>query len=181
VTIDIVIVDYDPGWPVAFEREAAALRAAFGSVAHRIDHVGSTAVPGLGAKPVIDIQVSVGALQPIDAYAQPLAACGYTFFEPPDGDLDDYPFFYKPTAWPHTHHVHVCASGSDREWVQLAFPAWLRAHADDRAAYEALKRDLARREWQHGDEYADAKTEFVARVIRDMRADPPLPLSGADS
>jgi GrpB-like predicted nucleotidyltransferase (UPF0157 family) len=166
MTVDIVIRDYDPEWPAQYEREAAVLRAAFGDVAQRIDHVGSTAVPGLGAKPVIDIQVSVASLLPLDAYRQPLEACGYTFF----GILDDYPFFCKPAAWPHSHHVHVCESGSDVEWRQLAFPAWLRDHPDDRAEYERLKRALAAQSWETGDDYANAKTELVERIIASIRA-----------
>src|SRR5690348_14073256 len=166
MTVDIVIVDYDPEWPAKFEREAAVLRAALGAVAHRIDHVGSTSVPGLGAKPVIDIQVSVASLLPLDAYRRPLEACGYTFF----GILDEYPFFKKPAAGPRTHHVHVCASGSDVEWRQLAFPAWLREHPDDRAEYEQLKRALAKQSWDSGDDYANAKTELVERIIEKIRA-----------
>jgi GrpB-like predicted nucleotidyltransferase (UPF0157 family) len=167
--IDIVVVDYDPRWPVEYERESAALRAALGTVAERIDHVGSTSVPGLAAKPVIDIQVSVVGLADLDRYRAPLEACGYTFSPPPGGELDDYPYFFKPAAWPHTHHVHVCEAGSDVEWRQLAFPAWLRAHPDDARRYEAVKRTLAQQVWETGDDYANAKDEIVASILAAAR------------
>ena len=105
----LVVVAYDPAWPAAFEAEAVRLRAALGTVAMRIDHNGSTAVPGLSAKPVIDIQVSVAALQPIAAYRDRLQAIGYVHV--PDPDDSFCPFFHRPARWPHTHHVHVVERG----------------------------------------------------------------------
>jgi GrpB-like predicted nucleotidyltransferase (UPF0157 family) len=158
----IEIAHYDPKWPLLFEQEADRLRAALGDVALRIDHVGSTAVPGLGAKPVIDIQVSVAALEPVDGYRLPLEGIGYTYTTVP------LPYFYRPEVWPHSHHVHVRESGSRDEQRTLAFRDWLREHDVDRAGYEALKRKLA--SGADADSmggrflYSEAKTEFVRDV-----------------
>src|ERR1700694_5991390 len=88
------LVRYDPGWPAAFEAEAIRLRTALGTLALRLDHHGSTSIPGLGAKPIIDIQVSVGALEPIAAYAEPLQTIGYTHV--PHSDDSFCPFFHRP-------------------------------------------------------------------------------------
>lgn len=104
----ITIVPYDTAWATAFEREARALSAALGSLALRIEHVGSTSVAGLAAKPVIDIQVSVARLSPLEPYAGVLQGLGYRFI--PLGDFDAfYPFFAKPGNGP-AHTTCTCAS-----------------------------------------------------------------------
>src|SRR5271169_4529127 len=94
----IEVVPYDPGWPAAFEAEAARIRTALGGLALRIDHHGSTAIPGLGAKPIIDIQVSVATLQPLSAYRAALEAIGYIHVPHPDDTF--CPFFHRPQHWP---------------------------------------------------------------------------------
>src|SRR5205809_7876507 len=93
----VELAPYDSQWPVAFEAEAGRLRAAFGPLALRIDHNGSTAVPGLAAKPVIDIQVSVGSLQPLAPFLAPLASIGYVHV--PHADDAFCPFFHRPAVW----------------------------------------------------------------------------------
>jgi GrpB-like predicted nucleotidyltransferase (UPF0157 family) len=108
----IRIVPYDPAWPGMFAAESMNLRRALGPLALRIEHVGSTSVPGLDAKPVIDIQVSVRALEPRPPLLAALARAGYT--NVPQGDFDRvYPFFQKPEHWPCTHHVHLCELGGE--------------------------------------------------------------------
>jgi GrpB-like predicted nucleotidyltransferase (UPF0157 family) len=162
-----VIAPYDPDWPRAFEHERGRLAAALGAVAQRIEHNGSTAIPGLAAKLIIDIQISVARLSPFDAYAQPLVALGYTHVPHPDDDR--CPFFHRPAAWPHTHHVHVVESGGEEERRTLAFRDYLRDHDDLAREYEALKRALAGRIGFDAaparEAYAIAKTEFVERVL----------------
>jgi GrpB-like predicted nucleotidyltransferase (UPF0157 family) len=164
----IELVPYDPSWPAAFEAEATRLREALGALALRIDHHGSTAVPGLAAKPIIDIQVTVADLQPLAAYAGPLARVGYVHVAHPDDAR--CPFFHRPAGWPHTHHVHVVAAGGDEERRTLLFRDYLRAHDVEARAYERLKRDLASLMIGAGPEtreaYARAKTEFVQRIVR---------------
>jgi len=169
--MSILIEPYDSRWPARFEAEARRLRAGLGDLADRIEHVGSTAVPGLAAKPVIDIQVSLPDLSREDECRARLAELGYTFTRIP------LPYHHRPACWPHTHHVHLRASGSYDELRVLRFRDWLRTHPEDRAAYEALKRALA----EGADpstaagraRYSDAKTAFVRRI--EARAHGALP------
>jgi GrpB-like predicted nucleotidyltransferase (UPF0157 family) len=160
--MSILIADYDPEWPVIFEAEARRLRSVLGELALRIDHVGSTAVAGLAAKPVIDIQISVATLDPIDPYKGRLESLGYSYATRP------IRFFHRPADWPHTHHVHVCQAGGTDERRVLAFRDWLRQHPADRNAYEALKRELARNADAESVEgrsrYSIAKTDFIQEI-----------------
>lgn len=161
------IVSYDRGWPRAFEDEAARIRAALTTQALRIDHHGSTAVPGLGAKPIIDIQISVAALHPLAAYGAKLEAIGYVHVPHPDDSR--CPFFHRPALWPHTHHVHVVERGGREERRTLAFRDYLRDHLEVAFEYERLKRALAARitgiDAASQEQYAAAKTDFVERVV----------------
>jgi len=163
----IEVVPYDPRWPAAFEAEAARLRAALKTLALRIDHHGSTAIPGLGAKPIIDIQVSVVALQPLSAYGATLEALGYVHVPHPDDSF--CPFFHRPSQWPHSHHVHVVERGGREERRTLAFRDYLREHRDVAREYEDLKRTVAAQVADAGTEsqerYAVAKTDFIERVV----------------
>ena len=165
----IVVVPYDPAWPAKFERHAAMIREALGATALNIEHVGSTSVPGLSAKPVIDIQVSVASLVPHGRYVDTMATLGYRHVAL-SFDLV-YPFFYGPPAeWPGTHHVHLCDAGGEQEWKHLAFRNYLRAHPETAQEYLALKRELARTHDggtpQLMEAYSLAKSEFVSNVLR---------------
>jgi GrpB-like predicted nucleotidyltransferase (UPF0157 family) len=135
------IVDYDPGWPGEAARELARVGAALGDLAVRLDHVGSTAVPGLAAKPIVDLQVSVAALEPQRAYVEPLEAIGYLFV--PFATAPEYHFFGKPPERPRTHHLHVCQAGSVEELRHLAVRNLLRADPAEAALYEEVKRKSA--------------------------------------
>lgn len=163
----IEIVPYDPGWPVAFEAEAARLRRALNGLALRIDHHGSTSVPGLAAKPVIDIQISVATLQPLTGYGSKLEAAGYLHL--PHADDAMCPFFYRPAGWPHTHHVHVVERGGQEERRTLAFRDYLRDHAGTAREYERLKQMIAAQiagdDPDSREEYARRKTDFVEQVV----------------
>ena len=161
------IVSYNPAWPSQFEAEAVRIREALGSLAVRIDHNGSTSIPGIAAKPIIDIQVSVASLQPISAYRESL--CGIGYVHVPHVDDSFCPFFHRPSTWPHTHHLHVVKAGGDEERRTLAFRDYLCDHWDEAREYEQLKRNIAARLNPNDDEsreaYAHAKTDFVERVI----------------
>ena len=163
----IEVVPYDPGWPAAFEAEALRLRAALKELALRIDHHGSTAVPGLAAKPIIDIQVSVTTLEPLSAYGRHLEAIGYTHVPHPDDSF--CPFFHRPIHWPHSHHVHVVRKGGSEERRTLAFRDYLRDHSDVARGYEDLKRSVAATmmatDPESQERYARAKTDFVERFV----------------
>jgi GrpB-like predicted nucleotidyltransferase (UPF0157 family) len=107
------MVDADPTWPARFAAEAARIRAALGPLALRVDHVGSTAVPGLAAKPIIDIQISVAQVQPMHSYRPALEGLGYRHIPYPDPDgVVRYPFFGKPPTRPREFHIHLAQAGS---------------------------------------------------------------------
>jgi GrpB-like predicted nucleotidyltransferase (UPF0157 family) len=121
------MVDADPTWPARFAAEAARIRAALGPLALRVDHVGSTAVPGLAAKPIIDIQISVAQVQPMDPRPA-LEGLGYRHTPYPDADgVVRYPFFGKPPTRPRAYHLHVAQAGSHHERRHLAVRDFLRA------------------------------------------------------
>jgi len=124
----MMIVPYDPRWPAEFEAERDRIQTALGALALRIDHHGSTAVPGLAAKPIIDVQISVERLHSIEACAADLARLGYLHVPHPDDAV--CPFFHRPDTWPHTYHVHVVEAGGDEERRTLAFRDYLRAHGE---------------------------------------------------
>jgi GrpB-like predicted nucleotidyltransferase (UPF0157 family) len=135
------IVDYDPAWPALAGAELLRIGAALGPVAVRLEHVGSTAVPGLAAKPIVDLQVSVDALEPRERYVAPLERLGYLFVPAPESP--DYHFFAKAPERPRTHHLHVCQAGSEHELRHLAVRDFLHEHPDEAARYADLKRRLA--------------------------------------
>jgi GrpB-like predicted nucleotidyltransferase (UPF0157 family)/ubiquinone/menaquinone biosynthesis C-methylase UbiE len=167
MTPTIDVVPYDPAWPEAFEAERRRIAEALGGVAIRIEHNGSTAVPGLAAKPVIDIQIAVARLRPSEPYVSALASLGYTHV--PHEDDARCPFFHRPATWPHSHHVHVVEAGGEEERRTLAFRDYLRTHPAAAGEYESLKRRLAS-QFGAGDEvareqYADAKTAFVEQIV----------------
>ena len=161
------VVPYDANWPRVFSAERDRIAAVLNGVALRIDHNGSTSVPGLAAKPIIDIQISVERLHPIEAYAARLAELGYIHVPHPDDAF--CPFFHRPALWPHTHHVHAVQAGGGEERRTLAFRDYLRDHVETARAYAELKRRLAPQyiatEFSSHQAYADAKTAFITRVI----------------
>jgi GrpB-like predicted nucleotidyltransferase (UPF0157 family) len=154
------IVDYDPEWPALAETEMRAIEEALGGVAVRVEHVGSTAVPGLAAKPILDLQLSVEAIEPRDRYVGPLERLGYLFVPAPESP--DYHLFVKPGERPRTHHIHVCAAGSEHELRHIAVRDFLRAQSDEAARYEALKRDVAARHPQDRLAYIEGKEDYVS-------------------
>lgn len=156
----IEIVDYDPGWPTTFEAEAERLREGLGGVAVRVEHVGSTSVPGLAAKPNVDIQVSVPDVYDRDAYFPLLFALGYEHV--PDPDFRDYPFFGWPSAKvPRMFNLHVCQAGTETEQRHLRFRDQLRGDAVARDEYAALKRRLALECGNDIEAYVAAKDAFI--------------------
>jgi len=176
---EIEIMTYSPLWPTCFDEEAARLRAALDtSDVVAIEHFGSTAVPGLAAKPIIDILVGVRSLPQARRQAVPaLESLGYAFW----GDNPDqtHLFFVKglPPNGPRTHHVHIVepdapdarADGRSGFWDRLLFRDYLRAHPEEARRYGALKRDLAHRFRSDREAYTDAKREYVRSVTAKAR------------
>ena len=170
----IIIAPYDPAWPADFLAEAERIHLAFGELALRIEHVGSTSIPGLAAKPVIDIQVSVSSLEPRARYRTLMVDLGYTHF--PLGAFDlVYPFFKRPPGWPSTHHVHLCASGSEQERDHLAFRDYLRRNPAVAAEYASLKRKNASAydglTLESQERFSLSKSEFVRSVLARVAAE----------
>jgi GrpB-like predicted nucleotidyltransferase (UPF0157 family) len=158
----IRVVDYDPAWPALAAAEIPRIEAAVGEVAVRIDHVGSTAVPGLAAKPIVDLQLAVDAIEPRARYVRSLEGLGYLFA--PDPELPDLHFFGLPAERPRTHHLHVCAAGGEHELRHLALRDYLRTHPDEASEYGALKRDLAARHPGDRLAYIEGKERYVAAL-----------------
>jgi GrpB-like predicted nucleotidyltransferase (UPF0157 family) len=159
----VVVVDYDPAWPEMFEQLAAPVRAALGDLALRIEHVGSTSVRGLAAKPIVDISVVVGSESDVGAAIERLASVGYVH----QGDLgiEGREAFAAPEGLP-AHNLYVCDEDSLGLVNQLAFRNYLRQHAETATAYAALKKSLAARFPNDIDGYVDGKTDFVLEVLR---------------
>ena len=152
---------YDPAWPVMFAGECEAIRTALGPLALEVEHIGSTAIPGLPAKPVIDILVAVRKLEDAAACIAPLQALGYTFIDYPQNI--DRRFFRKGA--PRTHHLHIVEQGSVSYREHLAFRDTLRRDPALRQEYLELKTSLARQYRTDRARYSDSKTAFVQRVL----------------
>jgi GrpB-like predicted nucleotidyltransferase (UPF0157 family) len=158
--VGVRIVEYDAAWPVLAAQELERIGRALGPVAVRLEHVGSTAVPGLAAKPIVDLQLSVAAIESRARYVEPLERLGYLFVPAPESP--DYHFFAKPPEHPRAFHLHVAQAGSGHEFRHLAVRDYLRAHYDEATRYAALKRRVAARHPQDRLAYIAGKEEFVA-------------------
>jgi GrpB-like predicted nucleotidyltransferase (UPF0157 family) len=168
----IVVTDYDPAWPAMFEQERAKLAAALGPLAVAIEHVGSTAVPGLAAKPIIDLLAGVRRLDDAEPHCiEALQAIGYTFMPDYRSFLPDQLFFRKGVPGPWTHHVHVMQASGPGWERRLVFRDYLRAHPDVAAAYAELKRKLAAECKDDIAAYRSGKDAFVAEVMAKARQD----------
>jgi GrpB-like predicted nucleotidyltransferase (UPF0157 family) len=157
------VTSYDPDWPARFRAWRDRLAAALGRAAVRIDHVGSTSVPGLAAKPIIDIQVSVPNVDDERLYLCRAESAGLVLQLRERG----HRFLLPPATEPRDIHVHVCGSGSAWEHDHLLFRDYLRAHPSVRENYAALKKELIAR-WRHDRKaYGDSKTDFVLDTLAD--------------
>ena len=157
----ITLADYNPAWPAMFTREADRIRATLASLAIQVEHVGSTSVPGLAAKPIIDIVLVVPDSADEAAYVPALAAAGYKL-QNREPDWFEHRLLKGPDA---DINLHVFSAGASEIDRMVLFRDWLRDHDSDRDAYLAVKRDLARRTWRHVQHYADAKTAIVEQII----------------
>ena len=158
---EIVIADYDPAWPRQYEAHARVIRGALGSTLLRIEHIGSTSVPGLAAKPVVDILAVVPDSADESSYVPQLGAFGYLL------RVREPAFFehrmLRTTA--RDVHVHVYSPGSPEIGRNIRFRDRLRRSAEDRARYEAVKRNLARQTWPDVNAYAEAKTGVIESIL----------------
>jgi GrpB-like predicted nucleotidyltransferase (UPF0157 family) len=164
----IRVVAYDSQWPIRFERERTLLEQAIGPwVVGGIHHVGSTAVPGLDAKPIVDILIGVEDLEISRACFEPLAELEYLHSP---YLAEEMHWFCKPDPGRRTHHLHLVPYGSARYRDELAFRDRLRADPDKARDYADLKHRLAARFERNREAYTDAKAHFVARALAEAAA-----------
>ena len=166
---EIKIVDYDPDWPQKFETHANIIAEALGGSALRVEHIGSTSVPGLAAKPIIDILVVVRDSADESAYRAQLEAAGYVL-RVREPEWNEHRMFRTPEQ---DVHIHIYSAGCLEIQRSLRFRERLRRNIDDRRRYEKTKRELAAKEWPDMNAYADAKTEVIESIcsIADDGAD----------
>ena len=154
---DIKVVPPDPTWPATFAIERAKILTALGVKAVRVDHIGSPSIPGLGAKPIIDVGLNVLDVDRDEHYLPDLIAAGYQLRVREPG--------HRMVRTPDLGvHVHVCTAGSDWERRPLLFRDWLRYDQSDRAAYNALKNQLAQEDWPDMNAYAQAKGPLITEI-----------------
>src|SRR5947199_2351097 len=163
----IQIVDYDPEWPRLYEREAERVQSSLGDRVLLLEHVGSTSVPGLAAKPRIDMVLVVVDSADEPAYVPALEAAAYVLRI---RELDWYE--HRVFKGPDTDiNLHVFSQGCPEIERMLLFRDWLRSNASDRRLYECTKRELADRDWKYTQNYADAKTAVVEEILARARGE----------
>jgi GrpB-like predicted nucleotidyltransferase (UPF0157 family) len=168
----ITIQAYDRNWPTLYEQEKDRILAVLQGHVTSIQHIGSTSVPGLGAKPIIDIMIGVPSLAKADEFCiQPIIALGYNYIPEFEVETPERRFFRKETPeGVRTHHVHLVQINSDW-WVDhLLFRDYLRGSQEARRAYEAHKRELAEREWETSNDYSEAKSDCIMKLMEEARA-----------
>jgi GrpB-like predicted nucleotidyltransferase (UPF0157 family) len=158
----VEIAPYDPIWPARFAQLGRELRAGLGTTALRIDHIGSTSIPGMAAKPIIDIQISVAVFEPLDVYRLPLERLGYVFRA--DNTERTKRYFREAPGTPR-RHIHVRRAGSWAEQFALLFRDYLRTHAEEARLYESLKYQLATKYREDRQGYTDAKSPFIWEIM----------------
>jgi GrpB-like predicted nucleotidyltransferase (UPF0157 family) len=162
LTGPILLVEYDRAWPALFAREEARIRSILGERVVRLEHTGSTSVPGLAAKPVIDITMAVADVLDEAAWVPDLEAAGYRLvIREQEPDWYDHRVLKGPDT---NVNLHVFSAGCRELERMVGFRDWLRTHDDDRELYEATKRNLVKREWKFVQDYADAKGEVVEAI-----------------
>lgn len=162
---EVIITEYDPQWPQIYAQESAHLRTIFGDTLIEIAHVGSTSVPGLAAKPVIDLIAAVRSLADVERAAPALAALGYEALG--ECDIPGRLFFRK--GMPRTHHLHVVETDHYQWPDSLDFRDYLRTHPDEAARYADLKRSLAERFRHQREEYTGGKSLYILGVLTKAR------------
>jgi len=167
----ITLVPYDPAWPRLAAEAARLLRASRGAI-DQIEHFGSTAIPGLAAKPTIDIIASVPDLAALDPFAAWLQADGY---DDMSANFSFRRFFRKPPSSGPSFHLHLVTTDAWPTKSERLFRDWLLAHPAVAASYAALKAQLAIRFADDRDAYTEAKSDFIQSAVNDARHSRVLP------
>jgi GrpB-like predicted nucleotidyltransferase (UPF0157 family) len=163
--MQIVIRDYDPAWAARFQIESAKIKRALGPTALGIEHIGSTSVPGLAAKPIVDILVMVRAPEDEATYSPLLVAARYEL-RVREPEFCEHRMFRTPAR---DVHVHIFAPQTEPVIEYRLLREWLKKSPEDRELYASTKRALARQDWEDTNRYAEAKTEVVQTVLRHAR------------
>ena len=167
----IVIVEYDPQWPILFQKEKEAILEALGDLVLGIEHMGSTAVPGLPAKPLIDICIGLREIDDAMQCIEPLKKLGYEYVPEYEKVLPDRRYFRKGPPGKRTHHLHMWKMNTYGWKRHVLFRNLLRADPDMAQEYLALKHELAEKYGNNRPAYSDAKSEFIEAVMAKARAD----------
>ncbi|MBD0369224.1 MAG: GrpB family protein [Pyrinomonadaceae bacterium] len=167
---EVVIVEYNPAWPARFEEEKARILNLIGSWVERVEHIGSTSVPGLGAKPIIDIMIGIRSLADAPECIRRLETIGYEYISKHEAMLPERRYFHKVTTYnTRTHHLHMVETTTTFWTRHLLFRDYLRSHPETARDYYRLKKELAARFRQDRDAYTDAKTSFIEQVVAQAR------------
>lgn len=161
------LISYSPAWHTLFEREKKTLLIALQGIVLRIEHIGSTSIPDMEAKPIIDMAAAIPSLDIVQNCIEPLAAVGYEYKG--EYGLPGRHFFTKGS--PHTHYLHVVMKSSDHWNAWLTFRDYVTANKQVAAEYSALKRDLAKAYQSDREAYTKAKSEFINMIVARARAE----------
>jgi len=161
----IIVVPYDPEWPLQYEEEKARILAAIAPYVVCMEHMGSTAIPGLAAKPVIDILIGVRSLADAPFFLPPLASLGYEYIQKHEVIFPERRYLHRLVNGQHTHHLHMVEPDSNFFKVQIAFRDYLRHHPKARDQYAALKLDLAQKFHHDREAYTNAKSDFILSIL----------------
>jgi len=160
----VTVFEYDKEWPKLFEQEQNLLLEALGKTAVCIEHIGSTSVPGLAARPVIDIMVGLRNFAEADSLVPKAVDLGYIYIREYEDVIPDRRFFRKMQNRKDTHHIHMVETSGEFWERHLLFRDYLRENPKIAAEYALLKKKLARHQWKDTNDYAEAKTQFIKGV-----------------
>lgn len=160
----VSVVEYRPQWRKMFEEEKQLLQAVLGEGSSEVKHIGSTAVDGLAAKPIIDIMIGLPDFSVADKLVPIIEALGYEYFKKYEDEMPYRRYFAKNSNGIRTHQIHIVEIGSEFWGRHLFFRDYLRQNPEIMNEYAALKKQLAEREWVDVNEYADAKSEFITGI-----------------
>jgi GrpB-like predicted nucleotidyltransferase (UPF0157 family) len=157
----VKVVPYNPHWPEVFQKECSKMRIEFGDESINIEHIGSTSIPYLCAKPIIDIMIGIEEIEDFEKLIKPLAALGYKYQPEAEDTIPERRYFDKPGF-----HIHMVEINSDFWRTHIFFREYLRNHPDVRDEYCKLKMDLARKYQFQRKEYTKSKEPFIKRILR---------------
>jgi len=160
----IIIKEYSDEWPKLFDLERSQLIETLKDPSTLIEHIGSTAVEGLSAKPVIDIIIGLPDFRIANDYIKKISGLGYEYISRFEDVMPYRRFFIKESSGIRTHHIHMVEAGSEFWFRHLAFRDYLSANENTRNEYQVLKKKLSEKEWKDGNEYNAAKTEFIKGI-----------------